>query len=287
MAARSTGKCVTLLIGIVLLASTVASATQLDQETSKAWDDYIRSVDSQMQLRATGARPFLWIDEAPGRREAVRAGQILAEPTQKDSPEKMKHGLVYDWTGAAFFPNTTIRRIFQLLNQFDRYNQFYDPVVVRAKLLEDSGNSQRFSVVMAQKMAFVTAAIDSDYTSETTCVDKQHCYNTIASTRIQQIEDYRSADEHELPPDQGFLWRLYSVQRYEEKDGGVYAELESIALTRDIPLEMRWLIKPILQHVPHNSMVATLQKTRAAVCATEKDERRDEVALDQSRVADR
>ena len=95
------------------------------------------------------------------------------------------------------------------------------------------------------KQRFGTTTVDTEYHSETTCLDKRHCYNVINSTRIQQIENYKSPAEHELPPDQGFLWRLHSIQRYEERDGGVYAELESIALTRTVPFDLLWLLKPI------------------------------------------
>jgi len=258
-----------LLIGVVLAATPIVSAAQLDPETSKAWDHYIESVRSQMQRRASGAAPFLWIDEDTGRREAVRRGETLVQPAQKDSPAKVGRGLVFDWTGAVFLPNTTIRHIFKVLNEFDRYDEFYNPAVVSAKLLEDTGRSQRFSVVVSDKTAFVSTTVESEYSSETTCLDERHCYNIIHSTRIQQIENYNSPRERKLPPDEGFLWRLYSVQRYEEQDGGVYAELETVALTRDIPPELRWLITPILRHLPRNSMLATLQKTRSAVCAGE------------------
>jgi hypothetical protein len=232
------------LIGMMLATPPIVSATELDQETSKAWNEYIQAANLKMQQRAAGTMPFLWIDEAPGRREAVRQGQILVEPTQKDSPAKMARGLIFDWTGAVFFPNTTIQHIFEVLNEFDRYDEFYNPAVVNAKLLEGTGRNEEFSMVLSHKTAFGATTVDTEYHSETTCLDKRHCYNIINSTRIQQIEDYKSPEERELPPEQGFLWRLYSIQRYEERDGGVFAELESIALTRKVPLDLLWLLKP-------------------------------------------
>lgn len=260
----------TLLIGIVFATTSILPARGLDPETSAAWSEYIQSANANMERRAAGTAPFLWIDEAPGRREAVRRGEVLVEPSQKESPAKMMRGLVFDWTGAAFFPNTTIRHIFKVLNEFDRYDEFYNPVVLNAKLLDETENSARFSVVVSDKTAFVNTVIESEYSSETTCLDARHCYNIIYSTRIQQIENYDSPREHKLPPDQGFLWRVYSIQRYEEQDGGVYAELESIVLSRDVPFELRWLMKPILQRLPRTSMIGTLEQTRTAVCPSGK-----------------
>jgi hypothetical protein len=33
----------------------------------------------------------------------------------------------------------------------------------------------------------------------------------------------------------GLIWRLYSVVRLEERDGGGYMDVEVVALSRDIP----------------------------------------------------
>jgi hypothetical protein len=42
--------------------------------------------------------------------------------------------------------------------------------------------------------------------------------------------------ERELPvgKDRGLLWRLYGYWLYEERDGGVIVECESVTLTRDV-----------------------------------------------------
>jgi hypothetical protein len=258
------------LVAVVLATASLANAAELDQQTLRAWDAYVQAATVEMQNRGKGTAPFLWIDQVSGRREAVRRGEVLAEPTHTQSPQELAHGSVYDWTGAIFIPNTTIQQIFTVLNQFDRYDEFYNPVVVRAKLLEDLGRSQRFSVTVLEKEPFVSTAFESEYLSRTTCLDRTRCYNIIYSTRIQQIADYQRPSAHKLPPDQGCVWRLFSIQKFEEGDGGVYSELEAIALTQDVPFEIRWLIKPLLERLPRNSMVGTLEKTRNAVCQSNK-----------------
>jgi len=76
---------------------------------------------------------------------------------------------------------------------------------------------------------------------------------------------------HELPMNQGsgYVWRLYSVARFEQRDGGTYVEVEAIALSRDIPIGLRWLINPIVRRVSKNSMVVCLQQTKEAVRLSE------------------
>jgi hypothetical protein len=258
-----------LLIAILFSPPSALSATDLKQPTLKAWDEYIQGTDSRMKQRLAGDNNFLWLDDAPGRRERVHQGEILVEPVNNDSPQKVPQGLIHDWLGAVFIPNATINSVFAMLDDYGRYNRFYNPAVIDAKLLDDWGMTRKFSLVLAEKAPFVTAAIVGEYTSQTIQIDKQHWYTVTYSTRIQQIDNYGQAQERELPPDQGsgYIWRLYSIERFEERDGGVYAELEAIALSRNIPFEIQWLVKPILQHLPRNSMVATLQKTREAVCA--------------------
>ncbi len=258
-----------LLIAILFSLPPSLSATDLNQQTLRAWDEYIQGTESRMNQRLTGTTSFLWIDESLGRRERVHQGEILVEPANQNSPEMVPQGLIHDWLGAVFIPNATINSVFAMLNDYGRYDRFYNPAVSNAKLLDISGATRRFSLVLAEKAPFVNAAIASDYTSQTIQLDTKHWYTVTYSTRIQQIDNYGQAGEHELPPDKGagYIWRLYSIERFEERDGGVYAELEAIALSRNIPFEIQWLVKPILQHLPRNSMVATLQKTREAVCA--------------------
>ena len=102
------------------MTSPILSATESGQETSKASDDYVQATNGKMQRPPTSTIPLLSIDEEPGRREAVRQGQILVEPTQRTVPSKWRTDLSFDWTGAVFFPNTTIqRRILEVLNGFD------------------------------------------------------------------------------------------------------------------------------------------------------------------------
>jgi hypothetical protein len=62
----------------------------------------------------------------------------------------------------------------------------------------------------------------------------------------------------------GFVWRLHSVARYEETGGGVYLELEVIALTRDTPASLTWVVNPVVNHLSMNSLATTLSHTHQA-----------------------
>jgi hypothetical protein len=87
------------------------------------------------------------------------------------------------------------------------------------------------------------------------------------STSIAEVENAGGAKEKTLPPDTGygFLWRLYSYWRFEERDGGTYVECRAISLSRDVPFGLGWAIEPIIQKLPRESLVNTLEATRQAL----------------------
>jgi hypothetical protein len=87
------------------------------------------------------------------------------------------------------------------------------------------------------------------------------------TTRIAEVEDPGSAKENVLPPDlgHGFLWRLYSYWKFQEKKGGVGIECRAISLTRDIPFGLGWVLEPIVQTLPRESLINTLEATRQAL----------------------
>jgi hypothetical protein len=85
--------------------------------------------------------------------------------------------------------------------------------------------------------------------------------------RASRITGYGAAGQHTLPEDEGagLIWRLFGVTRFEERDGGVYVEIEAIALSRDVPASLRWLIDPMVRRVAKASLINSLQQTRDAV----------------------
>ena len=67
-----------------------------------------------------------------------------------------------------------------------------------------------------------------------------------------------------MPPghDHGFLWRLNSYWRFEQRDGGVYVDCEAISLSRSVPLGLGWMINPMVRALPRESLTNTMRCTR-------------------------
>ena len=64
--------------------------------------------------------------------------------------------------------------------------------------------------------------------------------------------------------DDGFLWRLNTYWSFLEVPGGLLIECEAISLTRDVPAGLGWLVAPVIQDMPRESLKFTLTATRNA-----------------------
>jgi hypothetical protein len=257
---------IVLVLFALVSAPAQSTANDLKEQTLAAWDGYVSSACSRAEARAKESL-FLRIDEVPERRLQVRAGETTVWRESEGHPAKAPHGLIHDWMGAVFIPKVTIADVLQVVRDYDRYAQVYTPAVIEANRLGSEENADRFSMLLMQKVLFVTAATKGEYETRFVQVDAKRWYSISKSTRLQSVEHFGQPDMRELPPDQGpgYVWRLFTFTKFEESDGGVFIELEAIGLSRDVPMLVRWLVDPIVEHLPKSSLLATLDETRNAV----------------------
>ena len=242
-------------------------AEHLRPETLEAWDQYIQQANARMQARLQPGSAFLWIDESPGRHEVVHDGQILVAPIGEHCPKAVANGLIHDWIASVFLPDTTLADVLTVVRDYDRYTEFYKPYVMEAKPLGKEDQDDRFSMTLLNKSIFQRTALDNDYETTYFKLRPTRIYSISRTTRVQEIDDLGRPSQHEMPVDtgNGYVWRLYSVSRMEERDGGVYLEMEAIVLSRDIPGAFRWFVDPIVRRVSKDAMITTLKQTSDAV----------------------
>ena len=91
----------------------------------------------------------------------------------------------------------------------------------------------------------------------------------ITSLLRQEIENYGKPDEDKLDAGQrtGYVWRVYTIGKFEERDGGVYVEIEGIALSRDVPGSLRWIVDPMIRRISRSTLTSFLCTTRDSVRA--------------------
>ena len=254
-----------LTILLLLLSARLSEAVQPPKDTLRAWDDYVRDVKLSMSRRASGDGPFLWVDdESPEIVQRVQQGEVVV--TDHD-PGKVSQGMIHHWIGAMFIPNVTLEQVMNVLSSYDRYNDFYKPVIRKSVVVERKGDNAEVSVLGVQKAFLVTAAVETDNQVQVVRLNREKIYIMSDALRVQEIADFGQPGEHPFPEDRrpGYVWRSFVLQRIEQRDGGVYVELETIALSRGIPVGFGWLIKQVTDELPRRLMLETLNDTRTAV----------------------
>jgi hypothetical protein len=243
-----------------------ANVVQLKPRTLQAFADYIREAEGAMESSLRGHSAFLWSDSDHGRSQQVREGKIVAQLWSGDEPVKIPNGLIHDWTAAAYAPEATVEQVLALVQNYDNHKNIYTPEVVDSKLISRDGNDFRIFLRLLKKK-IITVVLDTDHDVHYSEVDQNRWFCRSYTTRIAEVENPGTAKERVLEPDTGygFLWRLYSYWKFDEKNGGVYIECRAISLSRDIPYGLGWIIDPIVRKLPQESLVHTLDCTRQAL----------------------
>jgi hypothetical protein len=251
-----------------------ASAAELKQETAEAFNQYVRVTEDRMAEGLRDGRTFLWLDSFPEPQRdrlyvQLRQGEIIIERLETLEGEKrirVPDGLIHHWIALSFIPGVTLQQVLALLQDYDHHEAIYKPDVLRSRLLIADGNCFKVYLRLHQK-AIITAVFNAEFNVSYFPVDESRVYSRSYSTRIAEVENPDRSDEREKPIgiDRGFLWRLYSYWRFQEKDGGVYVQLESVALSRGVPSLLAWVVNPLLKSIPREYLSRLLTSTRIAL----------------------
>ena len=72
------------------------------------------------------------------------AGPACEGPSRRDSslspvgpqvPKKVPSGLIHDWVGAVFIPNVSLNDVQQVVRDYARYKDLYQPNVIDSKVI--------------------------------------------------------------------------------------------------------------------------------------------------------
>ena len=265
------------LAGLLVAALAVpppAAGVDLRPKTLEAFERYARLVEERVNREVAGAGPFLWSDTlAEPRKQQVatllRRGEVAIERLQVlegDKPFKAPDGLIHHWVAVVFIPGATLEQTLAVVQNYDRHKDFYKPDVMRSRTLERHGDDFRIYLRFHKKKV-ITVVLDTEHAVHYRRVSPARVESRSRTTRVLEVVDHDKPSEQHKPEgrDSGFLWRIYTWWRFEERDGGTYVQCESVSLTRAIPTGLGWLIGPFVNDVPKESLVFTLEKTRSAL----------------------
>jgi len=240
--------------GMALAAPTPAALT--------AFDSYIVQVESRLEQQHRSGRDFGKNFLVPEDAARLRAGEQIIEQVPPPSGSDLPGAMLHHWRGTAFAPGVTAANFERLMKDFEAYPKVYAPQVIQTRILRHKDDDFQVRMRTRQKHV-ITVVLDMDLDIEFARLDAGHGYSISRSTQIAEIESPGTSKERALGPKEnhGFLWRLNTYWSYEERDGGLYMQIETVSLSRAVPEGLAWAIKPFVESVPKESMEFTLKST--------------------------
>ena len=250
------------------------NAADLQPQTAQAYDRYIGLTTAQLDSELAQSGPYLWVERLPAARRAadeqqLRNGELVVERLEtldSGKPIATPGGIVHHWIGTVFVPGATLAQTLSFMQDYDHKVDYFKPDIVRSKILRHDGDDY-FVLLRFYKKKIITTVIDTDQEVHYHLVDGTHAYSRSRTTRVQEVENAGKSGEtlEAEGHDRGFLWRMNTYWRFEEKDGGTYVECQAISLTRDIPTGLGWMVGSFVSSVPRETLTFTLTTARAAL----------------------
>jgi ribosome-associated toxin RatA of RatAB toxin-antitoxin module len=217
-----------------------------------AFNTYAHTVESRLAQQHSSPNTFLVLPTDPAQLARLRSGQLIIEPvTTPAAPDALLH----HWRATAFVPNATPADFARLLQNFSAYPHNFAPQIVSTTVLSRTP-TDTIARLRTRQHHIITVVLDTTVDVTFASLDPAHGYSISRSRNIDQVSP--SGDD-------GFLYRLNTYWSYEQRDGGLYLQIESLSLTRSIPHGLAWAVQPYLESIPRESLVFTLTSARNAL----------------------
>jgi putative flippase GtrA len=260
---------------VLAIAATAAASEEakLQPRTLQSFSKYVAAVEARRAAEIAQNQPFLHLDRQPAAEQRrimalLRRGEVHVErpaPARDGGNAEITiaGGSINHWRGTAFIPNVTLDHVLKVLQepQSDKHKQ---EDVISSRVVSRDGDSQKVFLRL-RRTKFVTVVYDTEYDVDYRRLAPDRALSNSISTRIVEIEHAGTPRERALPEgdDHGYMWRLNSYWRYQQLPDGVLVEVESLTLSRDLPMIVGPLIRPIVNSTARESMTRTLASVRA------------------------
>ena len=254
------------LFGILVCVVLQAGAEPTTAAIS-GFQNYVRGVEARLSQEHRSRGGFLAASASVTGQEAhLRSGELVIERLTPPGGSRLPGALIHDWRGTAFAPGATAATFESMLRDFAEYPQRFAPEVFAARLKSGQGDQLQAWMRVRQKHV-LTVVMDTTYDVNFGRLDERDRFSSSRSLRIDEISGAGNSHERALGPDEehGFLWRLNTYWTYQERDGGLYIQVESVSLSRAIPTGLGWAVTPFVESVPRESLEFTLRSACAAV----------------------
>jgi hypothetical protein len=247
---------------------------KLKTETEKAFDRYMELAEVRNENELKQGTNMFWVDSlAVDKRadaySALKRGEVLMQKLEildNGKPIDCPGGLIHHWAGLVFIPDAKLGDVLGVLEDYNRHAVYYAPDVEQSRI--ESRDGDHFRVFLRfRRHKVITVVLNTEHDVQYFHDGPGRAHSRSSTVRIAEVTNPGRDDEREKTPgdDDGFLWRMETWWRMEERDGGVFVQSEVASLTRDIPTGLGWLIRPFVTGIPKETLTFTMEATRKAV----------------------
>jgi hypothetical protein len=216
----------------VLMVPAAAAAQSAAALT--AWERYVAATEQRLDRERMSKGP---------RGSASEAIAASGESVHVTS------ATISDWRSSVFIRGVTVDQLLQRLQHPGTPPPQDD--IVSSRVMARGDDSLRVSIRLVRR-AIVTVTYDTEHEMRFYRWSPRLATARSVATRIEEVGG----------SDHGFLWRLHSYWRYEQTNDGVWVDLESLTLSRDVPSLVRPIAAPLVTRIARESVVRTLDAFR-------------------------
>jgi hypothetical protein len=256
---------------IAVVAPVPSHAVEPTAAAVSAFDKYMATLEARISKQHQSKDNFVAsVLSDPNNRAKLKRGESVLERLTPADPPDLPGAMLHHWRGTAFVPGAKVADFERLMEDFPNFPKTFAPDIVQSRILgrrDEPGRTTIQTEMRVKQHHVITVVMDIAYDVDFARLDPQHGYSISRGTQIKEIASAGTKDEHAMSgADQhGFLWRLNTYWSYEESDGGLYMQIESVSLTRAIPAGFGWALKPFIESVPRESLEFTLQSATNAL----------------------
>jgi putative flippase GtrA len=211
------------LAALLILLTPGTAAAGPPAETLAAWNRYVAIEEARID-HDTGS---ITISGAEGETTDIGGGTVSR------------------WRGSVFIRGLTLDQLLHRLQYPGTPPPQED--VSQSRLLARIPDGLRVYVRLVRH-AIVTVSYHTEHEMRFRRLSPTTATARSVATRIEEVGG----------GDKGFLWRMNSYWRYVETDGGVAVSLESLTLSRDVPMLIKPLAGRIIPRIARESIIRTL-----------------------------
>ena len=212
-----------LIVVVLLLFPSAASAAELRAETIASWNRHVAAVE--MTLRDH------------------ESDMPVADPEGRAVP--VPGGTIHEWRGSVLIPGITVAHLVHALETPGLPPPADD--VLDARVMRHDGDALHVYLKLA-RTAIITVTYDTEHDVRFTRRSAGFVTSRSVSTSIRESSG----------SDRGFLWRLNSYWRYRQVGDAVLVDVLSLSLSRDVPSLVRPVAGPVIDRIARESMKRTL-----------------------------